>query len=426
MASPHLSLLASALVLGLLAGPWCAGCGSSSGTEAPSEEEARAAEPVVGADMATAVNGFGLKLYKELAKHDAAKNVFVSPASIELALAMTYNGAGGETKTAMAKALGLEKMTLDEANKANADLLALLKGVDPKVELDIANSLWGRQGVEFDEGFVKRNTAAYGADVRSVDFRQKASADAINGWVKEKTKGKIDQLVDHGAIRDALLVLVNALYFKGTWSLPFNKDETQDGPFTPIAGQAVTLPMMRETGKFAYLETDALQAITLPYGAKRMAATILLPRANAKFGEFVAGLKPDTLKALLDEMAARRGTIVLPRFKTDYSTSLKSTLQALGMSVAFTPAADFGGMVKPAAAETLGGKPLLTDVIHKTALEVNEEGTVAAAATGVIVGVTAMPVDKPFTMTVDHPFVLILRDTKTGVILFIGSIVNPK
>ena len=423
MTTPHLSLFASAVILGYLALPWCAGCRSSSSSDTPSQRDADlSVEP----RLVTAVNDLGVRLLKDLARRDPGANVFVSPASVELALAMTYNGAGGSTRTAMAKALGLDKMTLGEANRANADLLALLKGIDPEVEIDIANSLWGRQGVAFDDGFIQRSTASYGAEVRPVDFADQASADTINSWVRDKTKGKIAQLVDHMAIQDAVLVLVNALYFKGAWSAPFDKHATLDGPFTPLDGKPVTLPMMRQSGKFQYVETKDLQAISLPYGAKRMTAYVLLPKPDVKLADFIAGLTADSLKKLTAQMTAQHGMIVLPRFKSDYSTSLKASLGALGMGSAFTAGADFSGMVKPESLTALGGTPLLSDVVHKTALEVNEEGTEAAAATGVVVGVAAMPPERPFRMTVDRPFVLILQDSRTGAILFLGSIVRPK
>lgn len=423
MTAPQLWTLASALLVGMIASPCCMGCGN----QAPSDPTfPREQEPPMDIRLTTAVNDLGLRLLQDLSKHDPHANVFVSPASVELALAMTYNGAVGKTKAAMARTLGLETMSLDEVNRANAALLALLKDSDPKVQIDIANSLWGRQGVEFDAAFIQRNIAAYGAEVRPVDFAQETSADEINAWVSDRTHGKIPRLVDYAAVKDALLVLVNALYFKGAWSLPFDKALTKDGPFTLDGGKRIILPMMRTSRRFRYLETERFQVISLPYGAGRLAAIVILPRAGVPIGDLVASLDAAAFDRLRGGMSAKQGTIVLPRFKSDYSASLKRTLSALGMSIAFSPSADFSGMVKPASLAALGGTPLLTDVLHKTSLEVNEEGAEAAAATGVVVGVTAAPIDRPFVMTVDHPFLLLLQDTKTGTLLFAGAIVHPK
>lgn len=375
--------------------------------------------------LVTATNDLGFSLHRKLVAAADGKNVFISPTSIELALAMTYNGAAAETKDAMAKALGLDKMTLDDVNAANADLMKLLKDPDPKVELAIANSLWGREGVKFDEGFLKRNTDFYSAEVRGIDFNAPTSADTINQWVSDNTREKITKLVDADAIRDALLMLINALYFKGQWSTPFDNALTKDGPFTVTAGTTRTLPMMTLERKFDYMENDQFQAIALPYGDEYVRMLIFLPKAGVKLGEMTAAMTNAKVTEWTGQMSNQEGTITLPRFKADYDTSLKATLTALGMGVAFSDQADFSGVLPPSQQPTIDGKPFISDVIHKTVLEVNEEGTVAAAVTGVIVGTTAMPAE-PFTMTVDHPFFLAIQDQPTGAILFMGSIVDPQ
>lgn len=376
--------------------------------------------------LVAAMNDFGFRLHKELAKADGDGNTFISPASIELALAMTYNGAEGTTKEAMAAALGTEMMSLDEVNQANAQLMTLLQNPDPKVQLAIANSLWGRKGFTFNEDFLERNTGYYQAQVQAIDFLSPTSADTINQWVREQTREKISKLVDHNAIRDALLLLINAIYFKGKWTEPFDKAQTQEGEFTLNDGTSRMLPMMRQTGKFDYLETERLQAIAIPYGDEYVRMLILLPKKEISLGDFIAGLTHENWVNWTKRLHKREGTIVLPRFKAGYAASLKRSLTALGMGVAFTGDADLSGMLPAGGEVSIEGKPFISDVVHKTVLEVNEEGTEAAAATGVVVGVTSVPSEPPFTMVVDHPFFVAIEDRPTGAILFMGLIANPE
>jgi serine protease inhibitor len=381
---------------------------------------------VVDAGLAGAVNGLGFRLYGRLAKSDGRRNLFISPASVEMALAMTMNGAKGRTRDEMATALGVEKMSANAVNAANAQLLALLRNPDPKVELSVANSLWGRRGVTFAQAFHEANKTGYDAEIRSIDFRAATSADEINHWVGEKTKGKIAKLVEHDSIREALLVLINAIYFKGTWTMPFDRRATHDEQFTLIDGSHATVPMMQHTAKYAYLETDRFQAVALPYGDRRVEALVILPAEDAALPDFTKHLTRESWDEWMLQMASRRGTVMLPRFRADYGTSLKAALSALGMPLAFSDAADLTGIVTPDALARLGGRPFISDVVHKTALDVNEEGTTAAAATGVVVGVTSMPMDKPFELKVDRPFFFAIRDVPSGVILFMGTITNPK
>ncbi|MHB0938119.1 MAG: serpin family protein [Armatimonadota bacterium] len=388
----------------------------------------RSANIQVDPRVTTAMNDLGFRLFAKL--NTGNENVFISPASIELALAMTYNGAGGATKTAMAKALGIGELTEEELNNGNNGLLALMKNPDPKVELAIANSLWGRQGITFKPDFLQRVGKSYQAKLTTLDFLQPQAADTINDWVSDNTRGKIPTLVSPPMLRDAYLVLINAIYFKGAWTTPFDKEQTQDGPFTLPDGTKKTLPMMRQTGDFAYQENDAFQAVSLPYGSGDVVMDIFLPRPVVRSEDFRRSLtaaKEDFRKSLTaanwsawqKAFRKREGTIVLPRFKAKYETALKNPLTALGMGHAFSDQADFSGMIE-------GERAQITDAIHKTVLEVNEEGTVAAGVTGVIVGVTAMPADPPFRMIVDRPFFLAIRHVPTGTVLFMGMINNPE
>ncbi len=397
------------------------GC-STAEKKADDSPAERRADLKVDARVVTAMNDFGFRLYGELAKKDAAKNLFISPASIELALAMTFNGAQGATKEAMATTLGVDKLTLDEVNAGNAQLIALLQNPDPKVQLAIANSLWGRQGITFKPDFLQRNTQFYQAKVSTLDFTAPDAANTINQWVSDNTRGKIPTLVDADTIRDALLVLINALYFKGEWSTTFDKKLTRDDAFTLADGTKKTLPMMRRTDDFRYFETDAMQAICLPYGKEFVSMYLFLPKEGSNLTELRKSLTASHWNEWMGQLQRRNGTIILPRFKANYEAGLKPALSALGMGTAFGDTADFHGMFID---ETLPAA--ITEAIHKTVLEVNEEGTTAAAATGIIVGVTSVIEEPPpFVMNVNHPFLLAIRDNPTGAVLFLGSIVNPQ
>ncbi len=422
----HLCEVLVTMVLMLLMLQGCGGEGSGDNPK-PAPKPARDANLKVDPALVAATNDFGFKLYNQLAKADGGKNLFISPTSIELALAMTYNGARGDTQIGMAKVLGIGEMKLEDFNKANAALVKLLGNPDPKLQLSIANSLWGRQGVTFKEDFLQRNKDFYGAKIESINFATPDSADKINNWVKDNTGGMIKKLVQHDAIKDALMVLANAIYFKGKWTLPFDPIDTKPADFTLLDGSKKNFPMMENTDDFRYMETDQFQAIVLPYGDKFVQCVVVLPKPEVKLAQFMKGITGKQWADWSAKFTQRKGTIILPRFRAEYSTSLKATLAAMGMEKAFSGEADFMGMISEAEAAKLHGTPLISDVVHKTALEVDEEGTKAAAATGVIMGVTAMPMpQEPFVMKVDHPFLLAITDRPTGAILFLGTIVVPE
>jgi len=394
----------------------------------------RSPDLTVDSRLVKASNDFGFRLYRELAKTDAARNIFISPTSIELALAMTYNGAAGTTRDAMADTLGLQGMTLDEVNQANAQLMTLLQNPDPKVELALANSLWGRQDITFNADFLQRSRDYYDAEVRSIDFASPMSADIINRWVSEKTRGTIPHVVDHEMIIDVVFLLVNALYFNGQWTVPFDKAQTQDGPFTLADGTTKTLPMMHRWGWFQYFETDDFQSVILPYGEEQVGSVsgpygegrvrmlIFLPKAGTTLDELATSLTGKRWGQCMGRYSWEEGTLALPRFGAGYHAHLEAALTALGMGVAFSPArADFSGMMEHDPG-TLDGALFLMWVIHKTRLDVDEEGTVAAAATVAAGG----PPPPPFTMVVDHPFFMAIQDRPTGAILFLGTIVDPQ
>ncbi len=396
-----------------------AGCGEGDGNVA--DRGARSADLRVEPKLVAAMNDFGFALYRQLAEKPG--NVFLSPASIELALGMTYNGARGKTRAGMAKALSYGDMSLDEVNKANAELLALLANPDPKVDLYVANALWGKQGVAYDAGFMQRCKDSFLAEPYSVDFLSPEAATRINDWVKQKTREKIKDIVAADALRDAMLVLTNAIYFKAGWTDAFPVAATRDATFTTGDGKQITVPMMRRTGRFDYLENELFQMVRLPYQGQFVGMFVLLPREGVTLKDVVAKLTASQWKSWTEETRSRDGEVQLPRFKTEYSSSLKTALSALGMADAFDPnKADLNGILPPGATSE---RLFISDALHKTFLSVDEQGTEAAAATAVIVGIASVPAN-PFKMVVDRPFLLAIADKPTGTILFLGSISEPK
>ena len=419
-----LAAVALLLVLGLVS----PGCNREPG---PSPDQARPATtqapPATGEAnaQAAAANDLGLRLYPQLQRDAKTPNVFLSPLSIHLALAMTYNGAAGKTAEAMAKTLGLAGKSLAEVSAAAKSLLAQLAG-DKGAKLLLADSLWCDPRVTFLPAFLEVNKANYAAEVRNTDFRdaQKA-ADLINGWTKDKTQGKIPQIVEARDLTQAALVLVNALYFKGTWDKPFEKGQTQPGPFHLAGGKTKTLPMMQRWGKMEYRETESYQAVRLPYQGATTRMIVFLPKPGKTPAEVLGTLTAKAWPALMAEQWKGDGHLALPRFKADYAHSLAPALTALGMGVAFDQSqADFSKM---ADLKTAGGAIWISDVLHKCVLEVNEEGTVGAAATAVPMEMktAAAPAEKQFEMVVDRPFVLAIEQIGTGSLLFVGAIGEP-
>jgi serine protease inhibitor len=365
-------------------------------------------------------NKFGFKLFSEVLKNDRGKNnVFISPLSVAIALAMTYNGASGSTQQAMAKTLELEGMNLPEINSSYAAALKqLLDDSDAKVQLNIANSLWANQEVSFAPDFIKRSQDFYQAKVSNLNFKDAAASNIINNWIKENTNGKINKIVEK-IEPNQVLFLINAIYFKGNWSNEFNKSQTAQSPFYITPNRRKQHPMMSQEGDYRYYESEQFQAVSLPYGKDgKLSFYIFLPKQNSNLKSFYQNLNVDDWEKWMTQFNKQKGFIRLPRFKTDYEVTLNDALKSLGMEEAFSNKANFSGMGKNFA---------ISQVKHKTFVEVNEEGTEAAAATSVgIVATSLRQEPEPFRMIVDRPFFCAIRDNETGSVLFMGSIIEPK
>ena len=376
------------------------------------------------AELASGNTAFAFDLYQVLRGQKG--NLFYSPYSISLALAMTYAGARGDTETEMAQALHflLPQDRLHPAfNRLAAELANRGEGAAGKdgkgFSLNVANSLWAQENYQFLQEFLDLLAANYGAGVSPVDFAgdPEAARQTINDWVSKETEGRIEDLIPPGAI-DTLtrLVLANAIYFNAAWLHQFEPGSTADGPFSLLDGSQVQVPMMRQTESFAYAQGEGYQAVELPYDGQQLSMVILLP-AQGQLDAFESTLDAARVESILKDLIAQQVMLTLPRFEFESQFSLQGALSTLGMPGAFTEAADFSGMT--------GNRELsISEVVHKAFVSVDEAGTEAAAATAVIVGVTSAPAE-PVIFTADRPFLFLIRDIPTGTVLFLGRVVDP-
>ncbi len=403
-------------------------CGQPQLTELLQSDKQRVASPEVGETELTAlINGnkaFAFDLYQELGEKEG--NIFYAPYSISLALAMTHAGARGETEQQMADTLHftLPQNSLHPVfNGLDIELNKRGEGASGKdgegFRLNIVNAIWGQNGYSFLPGFLDVLAENYGAGLRSVDFvkEPEESRLTINNWVSDQTEKRIENLIPQGVINELTrLVLTNAIYFNAAWLYPFNENSTADGPFHLLDGDAVTAPMMKKTETFGYAEGDGYQVVELPYDGNELSMVILLPQTD-QFQAFEGALDAQRVSTILASLERRSIALTMPGFEFESEFSLRETLAAMGMPVAFSMGADFSGM-------TGNHELFIAEVVHKAFVSVDESGTEAAAATAVMMQLTGMP-QKPIEVTVDHPFIFLIRDVKTGSILFIGRVVNP-
>ncbi len=364
-------------------------------------------------------NDFGFNLYKNLAREN--ENIMISPVSVSLAMAMVYNGANGATREDMARALNVQGLELDRLNKNNLALLYYLTSADPELTLNIANSIWMLEDFKFSEAFVATVKNDYQAEAKKLDFADPKSADVINKWVNDKTRGTIDQIVTPPIDSQTIMFLINAVYFKGSWTSPFETELTSEQAFNLVDGQTVTVPTMYQSGSFDYLKSSGFQALRLPYGEdEQMAMVLFLPDQNTSLSEFQNQLNQDNWSNWQAHFEAKAGTLMLPKFTMEYEKSLNQVLAELGMGIAFEPGkADFSGLAAAAADDIY-----ISNVKHKTFIEVDETGTEAAAVTSVEVGTTSMPA-YDFELNFDRPFFYAIEDSETGAIVFMGAVLDP-
>lgn len=378
------------------------------------------------ADVNEVVKGnteFALELYGKLAETPEAegKNLFFSPYSISTALALTYAGARGDTEEQMAQVLHFEP-----AGQRIHPAFGLLekqlneKGAEGVFELAIANALWGQKGYKFLDSFISLVNSNYSAGLNEVDFINETenSRVTINEWIEEKTREKIKDLIKPGVLdRLTRLVLTNAIYFKGKWQYEFDKKDTRDAPFHISARNTVTVPIMYIKKEFNFTERDDLQILELGYKGEALSMIIILPNEIDGAKKLEKQLTVENLNNWLDVLRKREVEVYLPKFTFTSEFELKKILSQMGMPKAFSGSADFSGMT--------GGKDLsISNVLHKAFVEVNEEGTEAAAATAVVMMTTSIRSPIPI-FRANRPFIFLIKDNQTGSILFMGKVVDP-
>jgi serpin B len=371
-------------------------------------------------ELVDADNRFAFKLFRAINEQEAPdRNVFISPLSVAMALGMTYNGAAGTTRVVMARALELEGMTIDDVNHAYRDLIDLLRALDPRVELVLANSIWHRPQFTPLPVFLEVNRQFFDAEVQALDFARADAATVINQWVEGATRGKIPTIVPDPIPIQIAAYLINAVYFKGDWTQQFDKDRTRDGPFRLAEGGTVDVPMMSRDEEHAVrLFFGDVVVLDVPYGGGAYSMTVVLPPESSGAQQLATALTREQWDSWVAQLDSSDVFVSLPKFSLDYAIRLNDVLKALGMEEAFDPCrADFSNMfvVSP------DRRFWIDDVRHKTFVDVNEEGTEAAAATSVGIGTDSAPL----RILVDRPFLFAIRERFSGTILFMGKIMNP-
>ena len=404
----------------LLAAPLIA-LGCASGAQDPSDpppllEQLPRALSGGESQVVTAGNQLAFDLLRTAQVTAADSNIFLSPTSAAMALAMTLNGAAGSTFDSMRVALRLGGLSQEEINAGYRSLIDLLRGLDPHVEFALANSIWANATTAFAPAFLETARTAFDAEVRSLDFGAASTLAAINDWVKDKTRGKIPKLLDQIA-REEVMFLVNAIYFQGDWRRSFDPAKTQPLPFQAPSGPTTVATMRLEPNLLLTGHQDGHLLVELLYGNGAFAMTLVLPREGSTVRELVAGLDAARWAEWTGALAESRVGLLLPKFRLEYLRQLTGDLSGLGMGIAFDPErADFSRMRGP-------GTPglYLTRVVQRTFVDVDEKGTTAAAATAVGVGVTSLPA----TIAFDRPFLFAIRERLSGTILFVGQVVRP-
>ena len=391
------------------------GCSGGTPTEPPALLQTLP-RPLTAAERQTiaASNGFAFALLREIDRTQPDANLFVSPLSVSLSLGMAMNGARGSTLDSMRTTLGVGGLSLSDINTSYRDLIQLLQGLDSRIEFAIANSMWSRQDFPIEAAFTEAGRSYFDAEVRSLDFSSPTAVKTINDWIAGKTRNRITNMLS--AIGDAeILFLINAIYFKGAWRDRFNSAETQQAPFAGVGAEPGTAWLMHQLLEHPYYGGADFEAVDLLYGNGAYSMTVLLPRNGKTVNDVVRGLDASRWATLTRELQKTKVDLLLPRFRLEYFRGLKPDLVGLGMGIAFSDQADFSGISRAA--------PLtLTRVDHKTFVEVNEEGTEAAAVTITGVGVTSLPQIVPFR--VDRPFIFAIRERLSGAILFLGKMTH--
>ena len=366
--------------------------------------------------LVQANNQFAFTLFNNSGTQETKENLFISPFSVSMALSMTLNGAAGITKTGMENALGFEGKQTTLINDYNKFLSEQLQSIDKEVIFNIANSIWYRNSFTVIPLFITTNHDYYNAEVSSLDFNSPSAVSTINNWVSDKTNKAIPTIIDNIS-SDKVMYLINALYFKGSWKSKFDESKTSDQNFNKEDLSVIKCKMMNQESTYRCFVRDTLSAIEMPYGQGNFVMTVLVPGTGKTTSGLIAAFNADNWKKWNDAMASNKVQVSLPRFKMSYENTLNDLLSAMGMADAFNPiVADFTGI-------NTGPGLYISEVKHKTMIDVNEEGTTAAAVTSVGVSTTAIQI--PLVININKPFVFVISEKTTGAILFTGRIMDP-
>ena len=382
------------------------------------DSDAKAAD--VDASLVAVNTDFAVRLLREIQSSQQGDNIFISPLSVSVALSMAYNGANTSTKQAIAAALGFEGMSDGEVNAGFRTLIESLENADKDVSLNIGDSVWirSRFADSVKPMFTDTLSEYFMSEVYVKPFDGSTVTD-VNSWIEDETNGKITKMVDD-IDAETVMFLINAIYFKGAWVDKFDAALTRASDFTTADGSTVQVDMMSRVGDYAYYGDDEVQIARLPYGRDKVAMYVFLPAEGSSLEEFASGLTGEELEAYITKASERELDLRMPKLKLEYGkVDLKDALKNLGMGLAFDrSAADFSG-IADVAPEHL----FIAFVDHKAVVEVNEEGTEAAAATNVGIGLTSAPIRTEFI--VDRPYMFMIRDDRSGSILFSGLIIDP-
>ncbi len=363
--------------------------------------------------LASAGNRFGFALLQQLAADSPGTNIFISPLSASMALGMAMNGAEGDTRLEMRDVLGYGGLTDGDINASYRSLLELLTTRDPRVRFGLANAVWHEQSFSIHDDFLELARAYFDAEVTALDFTSPSAVQTINDWVRTSTNGRIEKIVE-SIPDDITIYLMNAIYFKGDWTHQFDPARTSDHPFHAEGGTRTVRMMVQHTSVPA-TRTATYHAAELPYGAGDFSMVVVVPAPDATLAELLASLDSDRWDALIASLQPTSGEVHLPRFRLEWERQLNAPLEALGMRLAFIDGlADFSRLTPE--------QVRISEVVQKTFVEVNEEGTEAAAVTSVGIGPTSLP---PPVLRADRPFLYAIRERSSGVVLFVGVMHAP-
>jgi serpin B len=368
------------------------------------------------AEILQADRQFAFELFKEVQSLSEAENLMISPLSTSYALGMTLNGAVGTTRDAFREVLHFEELSDQEVNESYQDLMAQLVTLDEQVQFSIANSIWYRLGYQVLDDFISINREYFDAAVEELDFSDPGAVDIINGWIEEKTNDKIQDMLDY-IPGDAVMYLINAIYFNATWKYQFDPEETFEDDFFLEAGGLHRCDFMQVEGSFHYTSQEKFTAVELPYGDSAFSMVVLLPKAGVSTADLFEELDAESWDSWLNQTYPANVLIQLPKFKYEFKSLLNDPLTNLGLGIAFTESADFSKI-------TPGGGIFISRVIHQTFIDVNEEGTEAAAATIVEMIETSAP--QVLQFRADKPFFYVIKENSTGAFLFMGKVGKPE